>query len=88
MSLEMTHDKLTAVLEKPVLSLDVLLELYDAWAAARDEARFAYVHWCGAPYGRKAAAYAVYLAGSDREDAAAGMFLRALGAATQEGRLE
>jgi hypothetical protein len=74
----MTPDKLTAVLERPPLSREVLLELYDAWAAARDDARSAYLAWCAAPFGEKDAAYASYLAGSDREDAAGGMFLRAL----------
>jgi hypothetical protein len=82
----MRHDKLTAVLERPGISRDVLLELYDAWAVARDEARFAYVDWCAAPHSDKAAAYAVFLAGSDREDAAGGTFLHALGIAAQEAR--
>ena len=77
----MTPDKLTAVLDTPYLSRDVLLELYDAWAAARDDARSDYLAWCAAPYGEKAAAYTTYLAGTDREDAAAATFLRARGPA-------
>ena len=46
-------------------------EIYQAWQAASQESEQAFRAWCAAGYGRKADAYAVYLAASDREDAAA-----------------
>jgi hypothetical protein len=43
----------------------------DAWQAARDDATLAYRCWCHAGADTKRDAYAVYLAASDREAAAA-----------------
>jgi hypothetical protein len=51
--------------------------LADAWAFARDESAIACAAWCGAPVAHRRAAYAVYLAAADREDAAQRAFLHA-----------
>lgn len=49
-------------------------ELYDAWAAARDETRYGYEAWCAAPWAAKGEAHAVYVAALDREAAAAELY--------------
>jgi hypothetical protein len=51
--------------------------LADAWTSARGESAIACAAWCGAPVAQRRAAYAVYLAAADREDAAQRAFLRA-----------
>lgn len=73
----MTQDKLTAILANPSLDEGCVEALYDAWAAARDEALVAYRVWCLAPEDEKADAHAVYVAAADREAAAADVFMSA-----------
>jgi hypothetical protein len=50
-------------------------EIYQAWQAAWQDAEDAFQDWCSVGYGRKADAYAVYRAATDREDAAAACWL-------------
>ena len=50
-------------------------EIYQSWKAASEDAEEAFLAWCAAGYGRKAEAYAVYRAASDREDAATAHWL-------------
>ena len=52
-------------------------ELYQAWEAARDTARLAYVEWCQVLPAEKAHAYVAYRAAADREDVAARRFMEA-----------
>jgi hypothetical protein len=51
-------------------------ERYQAWQAARDEARDAFRGWCAARVDDRRDAYAAHRAAADREDAAADSFLR------------
>jgi hypothetical protein len=66
-------------LDLTAVATDIPLEeLYDAWCAARDEARFAYDEWCDAPWPERGEAYAVYVAAADREQAAAELYRRSV----------
>ena len=51
-------------------------DLYQAWVAARDEARSAYRGWCQAGTGDRRDAYSRYRAAADRADAAGDHFAR------------
>jgi hypothetical protein len=51
--------------------------LADAWTSAREESALACTAWCGAAVAERRAAFAVYLAAADREDAAQEAFLSA-----------
>jgi hypothetical protein len=52
-------------------------ELYQAYEAARDDARVALADWNSASFRDRRAAFTVYRAAADREDAAANAWLRA-----------
>jgi hypothetical protein len=65
-----------AILKPPPAALLLAFELRDAWRAARDEARRAYVVWRDAPRSAKSDAYTAYRAAADREDAAAEAYAR------------
>ena len=51
-------------------------DLYQAWVAARDEARSAYRGWCQADAHQRRDAYCRYRAAADREDVAGASFAR------------
>jgi hypothetical protein len=51
-------------------------DVYQAWVAARDEARDAYHGWCHAGASERRDAYSRYRAAADREDVAGDCFAR------------
>jgi hypothetical protein len=55
-------------------------DLYPLYVCAREETDEALADWSAAPAGRRCAAFAVYRAAVDREDAAAGAWLEACAA--------
>jgi hypothetical protein len=75
----------TAAGSAPPLATVTPEALADAWTSAREDSALACDAWRCAPSGQRRAAYAVYLAAADREDAAQEAFLGAHREANQPG---
>jgi len=50
-------------------------ELWEAWKAAREQARLAYAGWCAAGSAGRRLAFAVFLAAHDQEAAAEAAYI-------------